>query len=71
MEAIPLELGLRLCEAIREETGHKLFSFARMQCWGCLKASKGDVTKMCVGTSPDGRGCNLVNARYARQEQGK
>ncbi len=67
METIPLDVGLKLCGEIREETSRKLFSFARMQCWGCLMASKGDPAKMCVGSRLDGRGCNLVNARYARQ----
>jgi hypothetical protein len=69
MEAIPLEVGLKLCGEIRDETGRALFSFARWQCWGCLKASKGEPAKMCVGSRPDGRGCNLVNARYAAQEK--
>jgi hypothetical protein len=65
-----LEVGLELCREIREETRRKLFSFARWQCWGCLKASKGDATLICVGSRPDGRGCNLVNARYARLGKG-
>ena len=65
MEAIPLELGLKLCGEIREETRRALFSPARWQCWGCMKASRGETAKMCVGSRPDGRGCNLVNARYA------
>lgn len=67
MEAIPLAVGLKLCEEIQEETGTKRFSLARLQCWGCMKASKGDPAKMCVGSRPDGRGCNLVNTRYAVQ----
>jgi hypothetical protein len=69
MEAIPLEVGLNLCGEIRAETRRKLLSFARWQCWGCMMASKGDPAKMCVGSRPDGRGCNLVTARYARQRQ--
>ena len=69
MEAIPPEVGLKLCGEIREETGKALFSLARWQCWGCLKASKGEPAKMCVGSRPDGRGCNLVNARYTAQEK--
>ena len=70
MEALPLEVGLKLCGEIREETRGKLFSFARWQCWGCMMASKGDTTKTCVGSRPDGLGCNLVNARYSRQGKG-
>ncbi len=67
MEPMPLEVALGLCEEIREETRGKLLSWARLQCWGCMTFSKGEPAKMCLGGSPDGRGCNLVDARYARQ----
>jgi len=69
MEAIPPEVGLKLCGEIRGETGRALFSFARWQCWGCLKAAKREAAKMCARSRPDGRRCNLVNARYAAQEK--
>jgi hypothetical protein len=69
MDAIPLDVGLKLCGQIRDQTRGKLISLARWQCWGCLSASKGDPARMCVGSRPDGRGCNLVNARYARQAE--
>jgi len=32
-----------------------------------MRFSKGDPAKMCVGSQPDYRGCNLVNARYDRE----
>ncbi len=66
MEPIPLEVALRLCGEIREEARTKLLSWPRLQCWGCMTFSKGEPAKMCLG-GPDGRGCNLVNARYAGQ----
>ena len=31
---------------------------------GRMKFSKGDFTKMCVSSTPDYRGCKLVNERY-------
>ena len=67
VEAIPKEEALRLCAEIREENRHKRFSFAAMQCWGCVKFSKGDPAKMCLSSAPGHRGCNLINARYDRR----
>ncbi len=61
---IPKDTALRLCAEIRQEYGGKWYTFAGMQCWGCMFFSKGDPAKMCVGSGPDYSGCNLVNARY-------
>ena len=48
---------MRLCEGIKEQKSRKLFT----QCWGCVKASKGNIEKMCFFKPPDFRGCGLVN----------
>lgn len=58
-KAIPQEVALQLCEETRKEKGVKLFS----QCWGCVKFSKGDPSKMCFN-NPEYRGCKWVNKRY-------
>ncbi len=65
--AIPKDAALQICAEIREQYRGKWWSLAGMQCWGCTTFSKGDPTKMCIGSRPDYRGCNLVNARYDRQ----
>jgi len=57
---IPKDIAARLCIEVRAERPVRLLS----QCWGCLKASKGDQTKMCFHHPPDFRGCGLVNRRY-------
>jgi hypothetical protein len=62
--AIPKEVAYRLCTEIRHGYGGKWYTFAGLQCWGCIRASRGDRAKMCVSSRPDYRGCNLVNARY-------
>lgn len=61
-QAIPKDTALQLCEEIRKEKSSKLFT----QCWGCVKFSKGDPSKMCLSGTPDYRGCKLVNERYDR-----
>ena len=68
--AIPKEMALQLCAEIRQEYLGKWYTFAGLQCWGCTTFSKGDTTKMYVGSRPDFRGCNLVNARHARRARG-
>jgi hypothetical protein len=57
---IPEEVAFRLCQEVRAERPVRLFS----QCWGCLKASKGDTTRKCFHRPPDFRGCSLVNRRH-------
>ena len=66
---IPKDVAERLCAEIRQQYGGKWYTLAGMQCGGCLRASKNDVTKRCIYARPDYRGCNLVNARYDRQPQ--
>jgi len=60
MQPIPLEEAARLCKQYRNEHGVRLFS----QCWGCVKYSKEDPTKMCLYHPPDNRGCKYVNQRF-------
>lgn len=64
---IPKEIGLQLCAETRQQYQGKWWPLAGMQCMGCNGATKGDMTKRCVGNAPGYRGCNLVNARYDRQ----
>jgi hypothetical protein len=66
-KAIPREVAIQLCDEIRREKEHKLFT----QCWGCVRFSKADFTKMCVSSTPDYRGCKLVNERFDKLEQGR
>ncbi len=61
---IPRETALELCAEIRDQYRGKWWTLAGMQCIGCTRVSKGEVTKMCVSSAPGYRGCNLVNARY-------
>ncbi len=64
MNAIPGDLALQLCSEFRQDTRGKCYAFAWLQCWGCMRFSKGNPDKMCLG----GRQCyNLFNKRYARQ----
>jgi len=64
---IPENVAKQLCEEIRAIKAKKLFT----QCWGCVKASKGEFTKMCVAGRNDFRGCGLVNRRYDEEPQSK
>ena len=65
--AIPQEVAYQLCADIRQQYQGKWWTLAGMQCMGCNAATKGDMSKRCVGNAPGYRGCNLVNARYDRQ----
>ncbi|MFX1315396.1 MAG: hypothetical protein ACFE9T_05995 [Promethearchaeota archaeon] len=60
---IPEDIALRICEELREKNKKRKFSFAKGQCWGCLKYSnkKGDVKYRCIFSKEDNRGCHLVN----------
>jgi len=64
VNAIPKDTAFQLCAEIRQEYRGKWYTFAGLQCGGCIIFSKGDPAKMCVSNRPDYRGCNLVNARY-------
>ena len=57
---ITLEDAKRICKEIQNKKKARIFS----QCWGCLKFSKGDGTKMCFYDPPENRGCKLVNENY-------
>lgn len=59
----------KICRQIREENKKKYFSFAKMQCWGCVRFSHGDEDKMCYASKPDGAGCNLVNTKAKKTEK--
>ena len=66
MDAIRKEVALLLCAAIRREKRGKWYTPAGLQCWACLRFSKGDPAKMCLSRREGYRGCNLVNKRHAR-----
>ena len=57
---IPEDVALEICKKIRQEKPVRIFS----QCWGCLKFSKEDSTKMCFYDPPKNRGCNIINRRF-------
>lgn len=61
---IPREVALQLCAEIRQAERAKWFSAAHWQCWGCVRFSRGDLAKMCMGSQPNFRGCVLINARF-------
>lgn len=65
--AIPHDVALQLCAAIRTENRHKWYTASGMMCRGCVKFSGGDPAKMCFASHPDNRGCYQVNARYDRE----
>lgn len=60
LSTISREVAVLLCPEISGENQGKWLA----QCWGCVKLSKGDATKMCFSGRPDNRGCGLVNALY-------
>ncbi len=64
--AIPRDTALQICAQLRRQYLGKWWTLAGMQCMGCTRATKGDVTKMCMSNAPGYRGCNLVNRRYDR-----
>jgi len=60
---IPEEIALQICDEVREHNKKKKLSFAKVQCWGCMKYSnkKGDNKHRCIFSKEDNRGCQLVN----------
>ena len=66
MDAISRNVAVLLCAAIRLENQGKWYTLAGLQCWGCMKFSKGDPAKMCMIRQDGYRGCKLVNKRYAK-----
>ncbi len=65
---IPQEIALGMCNDIYQQYQGRWWTLAGMQCYFCRKFSRGDPAKMCVSSRPDFRGCNLVTARYERQQ---
>lgn len=61
---IPEAVALKICHDVQEQNRTRRVSAAKMQCWGCQKASKNDVSKMCLHSKPDNRGCQLVNKLF-------
>ncbi|MCK4380025.1 MAG: hypothetical protein KAW51_02735 [Candidatus Lokiarchaeota archaeon] len=60
---IPEEVALQICEEVRERNKKKKLSFAKVQCWGCMKYSlkKNDIRHRCIFAEENNRGCHLVN----------
>jgi len=63
-EGIPREVAFRLCDQIQWDNRGKWYRWQAWMCWGCTTFCQGDKSAMCVGSSPDHRGCVQVNARY-------
>jgi hypothetical protein len=65
---IPENIALEICELIRKRNDLKKASFAKIQCWGCMKYSnnKKDVRVRCLYSDPNlnNRGCKLINEVY-------
>jgi len=64
MNTISKDVALLLCSAIRQENRGKWYTLAGLQCWVCMRFSKGNTAKMCFNNQPDYRGCTQVNKRY-------
>jgi hypothetical protein len=61
--SIPLEKAVEFCKEHRSK--HKVRWFS--QCWGCLKFSKEEPTKMCFyneNNPAENRGCKFVNKLF-------
>jgi len=71
MDAIPRKTALQLCTEICQENRSKWYSFARLQCRGCMTFAKGNPGKMCLSSQEGNRGCNLINERYAQRSKVK
>jgi len=63
--AIRRDVALLICAALQQDNGGKWYTPAGLQCWGCLKFSKGDPARMCLSRREGYRGCRLVNKRHA------
>jgi len=64
--AIPEDVALLLCTAVRQENRGKWYTLGGLQCWGCTLFSRGKPDKMCLNNKDGYHGCNLVNKRYDR-----
>ena len=61
--SIPFEKAFELCKLHKQK--HKVRFLS--QCWGCLKYSKEEPTKMCFYNEKDpeeNRGCKFVNRLF-------
>jgi hypothetical protein len=62
---IPVEKALELCREHRNQ--HKVRFFSH--CWGCMRYSKEDPSKMCFHNPPENRGCRFVNKLFDESKQ--
>ncbi|MFW9941638.1 MAG: hypothetical protein ACFFFT_11405 [Candidatus Thorarchaeota archaeon] len=69
LKPIPENIALQICEEIREHNREKIFSLAKVQCWGCMKYSnkKDDIKHRCIFSKENNRGCHLVNKVYDKK----
>jgi len=58
--SIHLEKAIELFRAHRDKYKVLLFS----QCWGCLRFSKEQPSKMCFYNPSENRGCKFVNKLF-------
>ena len=66
--SIPFEKALELCKLHRQKHKVRLFS----QCWGCLRYSKEEPTKMCFydeKNPTENRGCRFVDRLFKDLEK--
>ena len=57
---IPVDKAFEFCKEHRDKHKIRIFS----QCWGCLKYSKEEPSKMCFYNPPENRGCKYVNELF-------
>ncbi|UCE10754.1 MAG: hypothetical protein JSW61_02135, partial [Candidatus Thorarchaeota archaeon] len=58
--SIPIEKAMEFCREYRDNHRVRLLS----QCWGGLRFSKEELSKMCFHDPPENRGCKFVNKLY-------
>lgn len=63
---IPLDIAIRLCTEIREETDRVWYPTPDRWCFCCQQESGGDPLKRGFLRQPGNRGCFLINTRYDR-----
>ncbi len=61
---ISKEMAWQICTEIRRQNQGKWYTFNGIWCLFCERFGQGDPDKMCLGSSPDYRGCEQVNARF-------
>lgn len=57
---ITVDKAFELCKEHRDKRKVRIFS----QCWGCLKYSKEEPSKMCFYNPPENRGCKYINELF-------